>query len=39
METGISNLTQDTVPSLMHFADEQTQRWLMIRLEEPAAQP
>lgn len=37
METGISNLTQDTVPSLVHFADEQTQQWLMVRLEEPAA--
>jgi hypothetical protein len=37
METGISNLTQDTVPSLVHFADGQTQQWLMVRLEEPAA--
>jgi len=38
METGISNLTQDTAPSLVHFADGQTQQWLMVRLEEPAAQ-
>jgi len=37
METGISNLTQDTAPSLLHFADGQTQQWLMVRLEEPAA--
>ncbi len=38
METGISNLTQDTAPSLIHFEDGQTQQWLMVRLEEPAAQ-
>ncbi|XZE22357.1 hypothetical protein SH449x_002280 [Pirellulaceae bacterium SH449] len=35
METGISNLTQDTAPSLIHFNDGQTQQWLMVRLEEP----
>ena len=35
LETGISNLTQDTSPALIHFADGQTQKWLMIRLEEP----
>lgn len=38
METGIINLTQDTAPALVHFADGQTQQWLMVRLEEPAAQ-
>ncbi len=38
METGISNLTQDTAPALVHFADGQTQQWLMVRLEEPAVQ-
>jgi hypothetical protein len=37
METGISNLTQDTSPALVHFADGQTQQWLMVRLAEPAA--
>jgi hypothetical protein len=37
METGINNLTQDTAPALVHFADGQTQQWLMVRLEEPAA--
>jgi hypothetical protein len=37
METGLSNLTQDTAPALIHFADGQTQQWLMVRLEEPAA--
>jgi hypothetical protein len=38
METGIVNLTEDTAPVLVHFADGQTQQWLMVRLEEPAAQ-
>jgi hypothetical protein len=38
METGISNLTTDTGPALVHFADGQTQQWLMVRLDEPAAQ-
>jgi hypothetical protein len=37
IETGLSNLTQDTAPALIHFADGQTQQWLMVRLEEPAA--
>lgn len=37
METGISNLTEDTAPALIHFADGTTQQWLMVRLEEPAA--
>jgi hypothetical protein len=35
METGIPNLTEDTAPALVHFADGQTQQWLMVRLEEP----
>lgn len=35
METGIANLTQDTSPALIHFADGQTQQWLMVRLPEP----
>jgi hypothetical protein len=35
METGIGNLTQDSAPALVHFADGQTQQWLMVRLEEP----
>jgi hypothetical protein len=37
VETGIANLTQDTAPALVHFADGQTQQWLMVRLEEPVA--
>jgi hypothetical protein len=35
IETGISNLTQDSSPALIHFADGQTQQWLMVRLPEP----
>ena len=35
VETGLSNLTADTTPSLIHFADGQTQQWLLVRLEEP----
>lgn len=35
METGIGNLTQDTAPALVHFADGQTQQLLLVRLEEP----
>lgn len=35
METGIANLTQDTAPVLIHFADGQTQQWLLVRLDEP----
>ena len=35
METGLSNLTKDDAPALLHFSDGQTQQWLMVRLEEP----
>ena len=35
METGIYNLSEDQAPALIHFADDQTQQWLMVRLEEP----
>ena len=35
METGLSNLTKDTAPALIHFADGQTQQWLMVRIPEP----
>jgi hypothetical protein len=36
IECGLSNLTQDSAPALIHFADEPTQQWLLVRLEEPA---
>jgi len=35
IETGLSNLTQDGSPALIHFDDGQTQQWLLIRLNEP----
>ena len=34
METGIRNLTEEQAPALLHFADGQTQQWLMVRLED-----
>jgi hypothetical protein len=36
METGVYNLTQDQTALLVHFGDQKTQEWLMVRLEEPA---
>ena len=39
MECGFSNLTQDTVTALMHYADGTTQRWLLIRMEPPTDSP
>ena len=38
METGIVNLTKDEAPALLHFADGQTQQWLLVRLEEPESE-
>ena len=35
METGLGNLTQDTTPALVHFADGSTQQWLLVRLDQP----
>ena len=35
METGLGNLTADTGPALVHFADGSTQQCLLVRLEEP----
>ena len=36
METGISNLTKDEAPALVHFENGQTQQWLMIRMDDPS---
>jgi hypothetical protein len=36
METGIYNLTQNETRALVHFADGQTQQWLLVRLEQPS---
>ena len=35
METGMGNLTQDTTPALVHFADGSTQQWLLVRSTNP----
>jgi hypothetical protein len=35
METGIFNLTQDQTEALVHFGKEKTQKWLMVRLNQP----
>lgn len=35
METGVSNLTQETTPALVHFADGTTQQWLLVRVDKP----
>lgn len=35
VETGIANLTQNETSALLHFADGQTQQWLMVRVEGP----
>lgn len=37
-ETGIYNLTQDTAPILVHFADGQTQQRLLVRVNMPAGE-
>jgi hypothetical protein len=37
METGIVNLTQETTPALVHFADGTTQQWLLVRMDKPDA--
>ena len=34
METGLYNLTQNEAPLLVHFGPDQTQQWLMARLDE-----
>lgn len=39
METGISNLTQNTAPALIHFGDGTTQQWLMVRMDQPKDDP
>jgi signal peptidase I len=35
METGLYNLTQDQTSALVHFGEDKTQQWLMVRLNEP----
>ncbi|TWT29899.1 hypothetical protein [Blastopirellula retiformator] len=35
METAIYNLTQDESTALVHFGEDRTESWLMVRLPEP----
>jgi len=35
MEAGIFNLTQPQAPVLIHWGKEQTQTWLMVRMDPP----
>ena len=35
MESGLGNLTQDTAGTLVHFANGDTQQWLLVRLNKP----
>ena len=35
METGVFNLTQDQTEALVHFGNEKTQQWLLVRLDQP----
>ena len=37
IETGIANLTENETRVLVHFADGQTQQWLMVHMENPDA--
>ncbi len=37
METGLTNLTQDSAGVLVHFANGDTQQWLLTRLNDPNA--
>ena len=35
VETGLYNLTQNDVPVLVHLGSDQTEQWLLVRMEEP----
>jgi hypothetical protein len=37
MEVGISNLTQDSAPALVHFPDGTAQQWLLVRMDKPGS--
>ena len=38
-ETGLQNLTQDEGPVMVHFPGNHSQKWKMVRMEEPQATP
>ena len=35
IETGLQNLTQDVASCLVHFGNDNTQTWLLIRQKQP----
>jgi hypothetical protein len=35
IETGLQNLTQDVASCLVHFGEDKTQTWLLVRLKQP----
>ena len=37
VETGLYNLTKDEAPALLHFGQERTEQWLLVRLKNPDA--
>jgi hypothetical protein len=36
-ETGFYNLTQDQTPVMVHFGNNKTQQWLLVRMKQPNA--
>ena len=34
-DAGISSLTKDEMPVLVHFGKEQTQQWMLVRMKQP----
>lgn len=38
IETGLYNLTKDEAPLLVHFGQDRTEQWLLIRLQQPDGQ-
>ena len=38
-DAGISSLSEDEMPVLVHFGKDQTQQWMLVRLKQPADQP
>lgn len=36
IETGLYNLTKDEAPVLVHFGQERTEQWLLVRVQQPA---
>ena len=38
-DAGISSLSEDESPVLVHFGKDQTQQWMLVRLKQPADQP